>query len=189
MSLNLPELHARALDDTRAVVAGIAADQWNQPSVLDGMSVKDLLHHVVYGNLWVVPLVAGRTIDEVGDELEGDLLGSDPLAAYDRSSAAAAAAFMRPGAMTDMVAVSYGPVPGEVYAGHRFMDVLIHGWDMATSTGQELTMDPELVAACRDIAEPQAAMFVAAGAFGEPVAVAEDADPQAKLLALTGRTA
>ena len=189
MTVNLSELHARALGETREAVARIVSDQWDQPSVLDGMSVKDLVHHVVYGNFWVGPLMAGRTIEDVGEELEGDLLGSDPLAAYDRSSVVAADAFMRPGAMTDMVAVSYGPVPGEVYAGHRFMDVLIHGWDMAASTGQKLTMDPELVAACWDIVEPQAAMFAAAGAFAEPIAVTDDADPQTKLLALTGRTA
>jgi len=28
-------------------------------------------------------------------------------------------------------AMSYGPVPGSVYADHRFIDVLIHGWDLA----------------------------------------------------------
>jgi hypothetical protein len=36
-------------------------------------------------------------------------------------------------------AVSYGPVPGEVYLGHRFIDVVVHGWDVAKGTGQDTT--------------------------------------------------
>ena len=44
------------------------------------------------------------------------------------------------------VAVSYGPVPGEIYAGHRFIDVLIHGWDVAKATNprSHVSLDPAL---------------------------------------------
>src|SRR5207249_5126323 len=52
-------------------------------------------------------------------------------------------------------AVSYGPVPGEIYAGHRFIDVLIHGWDLAKATGQDTGLDPELVQVCWEVVEPQ----------------------------------
>ena len=187
MSRELPDYHAQALNDTRSIVAAIDESQWSKPSVLDGMTVRELLHHVVYGNFWVGPLMEGKTIEQVGDELEGDILGKDPLQAYDRSSAVAADAFRGPNAMTDLVAVSYGPVPGEVYAGHRFMDVLVHGWDLGRSTGQTVVLDPELAEACRSIIEPQAKMLAAAGAFDEPVPVGEGADEATRLLALTGR--
>ena len=77
------------------------------------------------------------TISEVwGDHLDGDLLGADPLGAYDASAKAAAAVFAIAGALKAPCAVSYGPVPGAVYAGHRFIDVLIHGWDVAVATRQ-----------------------------------------------------
>ena len=72
----------------------------------------------------------------------------------------AAAAFRAPGAMEAPCAVSYGPVPGEVYCGHRFLDVLIHGWDVASSTGQDTTLEPELVEACFEVIEPQLDMLV-----------------------------
>ena len=74
--------------------------------------------------------------------LDGDLLGDDPAAAYAASAAAAAAVFRRPGALDAPCAVSYGPVPGSVYAGHRFLDVLVHGWDLAVATGQDYALDP-----------------------------------------------
>jgi uncharacterized protein (TIGR03086 family) len=84
-------------------------------------------------------------------------------------------------------AVSYGPVPGSVYCGHRFLDVLVHGWDIAKSTGQDTRLDPELVDACWAVVEPQLEMLKASGAFGSDVEVADDADPQTKLLAALGR--
>ena len=69
------------------------------------------------------------------------------------------------------------------------MDVLIHTWDLATATAQTADLDPELVDAC-------VAMFLpdmpergrAAGIVGPAVSVADDATPQARLLAAMGRT-
>jgi uncharacterized protein (TIGR03086 family) len=75
-----------------------------------------------------------------------------------------------------------------VYAGHRLIDVLIHGWDLATSTGQDPRLDDDLVEACRTVAEPQIGMLRASGAFGERVQVAADASAQSRLLAMFGRT-
>ena len=76
------------------------------------------------------------------------------------------------------VAVSYGPVPGEVYAGHRFIDVLIHGWDLAVATGQDSRLDPELVETCWEIVRPQLDLLQGSGAFGTEVDVPDDADSQ-----------
>ena len=84
-------------------------------------------------------------------------------------------------------AVSYGPVPGSVYCGHRFVDVLVHGWDVASSTGQDTLLDPELVEACLAVVEPQLDMLVGSGAFGTPLEVPDDAGPQTRLLAALGR--
>jgi uncharacterized protein (TIGR03086 family) len=84
-------------------------------------------------------------------------------------------------------AVSYGPVPGEVYCGHRFIDVLVHGWDIATATGQDPHLPEDLVVACIDVVVPQAEMLAASGAFGSDVEVAADAGPQTRLLAMLGR--
>jgi len=76
---------------------------------------------------------------------------------------------------------------GQAVAG-TFMDVLIHTWDLAAATGQDSTLDAELVAAC-------AAMFLpdmpengrAAGLIGPAVEVGADATPQQILLGALGR--
>jgi uncharacterized protein (TIGR03086 family) len=184
---DLPGLHRRALDVTGRIVAGIGDDQWDADSPNEGQTIRELLSHVVGGNLWVGELMAGKSIADVGDALDGDVLGDDPKAAYDRSAAVAAAAFEEPGAMERPAAVSYGPVPGEVYARHRFFDVFVHGWDLAKGTGQDSTLDPELLDACREAIGPDLEAFRGAGALGPPLEVGEDADAQTRFLAELGR--
>ena len=189
MALDLLELHEQALARTRRDVAGIGADQWDASTPCDGWTVRDVANHIVSGNFWAAELARGKTIADVGDRLDGDVLGADPLAAYDESGRAADAAFRAPGAMEAPCAVSYGPVPGEVYAGHRFIDLLIHGWDLAKATGQDTTLPPELVESCWAIVEPQRDLLVGSGQFGDHHDVPPGAGRQAGLLAVLGRTA
>jgi uncharacterized protein (TIGR03086 family) len=187
MAVDLPEVHAKALDSARRFVAGVDPAQWETQSVCSDWDVRALVNHIVSGNLWVPELVGGKTIAEVGDRLDGDVLGADPVAAYDTSATAAASAFRGAGAMDAPVAVSYGPVPGSVYCGHRFIDVLIHGWDVARSTGQDATLEPALVEACWEVVEPQIGMLEGSGMFGTASEVPAGADRQTQLLALLGR--
>jgi uncharacterized protein (TIGR03086 family) len=186
--MDILKAHRDSLDSTRRFVAGVKADQLSAPTPNEEWDVAELLGHIIYGNRWVPPLVGGKSIADVGDALEGDQLLPDPVSAYDASAADAAAAFEAPGALAAPCAVSYGPVPGEVYAGHRFVDVLIHGWDLAVATGQDATLDPALVEACFEVIEPQFDMLEASGMFGTRLEVGPDANRQTQLLALLGRT-
>jgi uncharacterized protein (TIGR03086 family) len=187
--LDIVALHRGALESTRRFVAGVKATQWSAPTPCEGWDARALLNHVVAGNLWAVELAGGKTIADVGDRLDGDVLGNDPLAAYEHSANRAGDAFAAPGALDAPCAVSYGPVTGSIYAGHRFLDVLIHGWDLATATGQEATLDPVLVEGCWVVIEPQAEMLKASGMFGGEVSVPPGASAQTRLLAALGRPA
>ena len=180
---DIAELHAQALDATGRVVRGVPADRWHATTACAGWDARALVNHLVSGNLWAAELAAGGTIEGVGARLDGDLLGDDPA-----DCSYAAAVFRRPGALDAPCAVSYGPVPGSVYAGHRFLDVLVHGWDPAMANGQDYALDPQLMEACRQIIEPQLEAFRSAGAFGPEVAVRADASTQTRFLALLGRT-
>ena len=185
--MDLPKIHEEALSATGKIVEGVADRQMDLPTPCDGWNVRVLLNHIVGGNYWAAELAAGKTIDEVGDRLDGDTLGDDPAAAYRASAAAAATAFNAPGAMDAPSAVSYGPVPGSVYCGHRIMDVVIHGWDLAKATGQDTTLDPALVEAVSTIIAPQMDALVGSGMFGTTIGVGTDADAQTRLLSELGR--
>ena len=187
---DLPELHRRALAATERIVAGIRPDQWQRPTPCTEWDVRTVLNHIVSENLWVPELMAGKTIEEVGDRFEGDVLGQDPLAAYRASAQVAAEAFATPGALRRPVAVSYGPVPGSVYAGHRFLDVVVHGWDLAAGSDQDTRLDPNLVQALWAlVVEPERVGLQHSGVFGAPVPTLADADLQTRLLGALGRKA
>jgi len=181
------EWHARALDATGRLIAAIPADRWQASTPCPDWDVRGLVNHLVAGNLWAAELGSGATIDQVGDRLAGDLLGADPVAEYATSATSATEAFRLPGALERSCAVSYGPVTGSVYAGHRFIDVLIHGWDLATATGQDATLETDLVRACREVLEPQLAALLASGMFGQSLPVPAGASEQVRLLAALGR--
>ena len=183
--MNIPDVHRRALAATGTIVNNIGDDQLSAPTPCDDYDVSGLLTHLIGGNYWVKPLVDGKTIADVGDALDGVYGPAD----YDASASEADAAFSADGAMDKPVAVSYGPVPASIYAGHRFVDVLIHGWDLAKATGQSTDLDPELVAACWEVITPQMDLLKGSGMFGSEVTVPDDADPQTKLLAVLGRQA
>ena len=56
------------------------------------------------------------------------------------------------------------------------------------ATGQDHTIDPLLMQACRQVIEPQLEAFRSTGALGPEVAVPADASAQTQFLALLGRT-
>ena len=185
--VDLPGVHAEALEVTGRYVEAVSADRLHDPTPCDGWDVHALLNHLVAGNWWAAELAAGRTIPDVGDRFDGDLVGDDPQGAYRASAAAAAEVFRRPGALDRPCAVSYGPVPGAVYCGHRFIDVLVHGWDLAVAIGADPALPAHLVDACWEVVTPQAELLAGSGMFAPARPVPFDADAQVRLLALLGR--
>ena len=49
--------------------------------------------------------------------------------------------------------------PARCTPGTASLDVLVHGWDLAMATGQDYTLDPDLMEARRRVIEPQLAAF------------------------------
>ncbi len=186
--LDILGAHRAALDATREVVAAIRDSDWSRPTPCADWDVRALLNHVVAGNWWASRLASGATIDEVGSEYDGDVLRPSPLGEYHESAVAAARAFEAPGALDAPCAVSYGPVPGSVYAGHRLLDVAVHGWDLAVATGQPSPLTPELVDACARVIEPQLDQLRASGMFGTEQPVPAGADASTRLLRTLGRS-
>src|SRR5882757_6110742 len=69
--------------------------RWDVPTPLPGWDVRKLVNHIVSEERWTPPLFAGSTIEEIGSRLDGDLLGDDPLHAFDDAVDAEAAEAVR----------------------------------------------------------------------------------------------
>jgi hypothetical protein len=90
---------------------------------------------LVYEHLWTPHMVTGKTLDEVGHRFEGDVLGSDPQAAWGHATAGAEDALRAPGALEGRVHTSIGRIPTREYAMQLFGDVVVHGgiWPAASA--------------------------------------------------------
>lgn len=186
--LDVVELHRRACECTRGFVAGIEPGRWGNACNSEG-DVRGLVNHLVAGQRLAVELLQGRTAAEAGVGLQGDLLGDDPLAAYDAACALAQAAWEEPGALERTCSMDDGGHPATVYASMRVMDVFVHGWDLAIATGRNAQLDQRLADVIYREWKPREPMLRQSGLFGPPPEVAPNADLQTKLLALFGRAA
>jgi uncharacterized protein (TIGR03086 family) len=177
-------LYRVAADGFAARVRRIG-DRWEAPTPCAGWDVRALVRHVVEEELWAPPLLAGSTIDEVGDRFAGDLLADDPVGSFERANAAALAAVDE--APDRDVHLSFGDVPRAEYTRQLAADHLVHAWDLARALGEDDTLDAEAVAAVREWFGSMEEAYRGAGVIGARVPVPADADPQTVLLAMFGR--
>ena len=190
MAIDLPEVHARALAGTRRFVAGVAASQWDLPSDCEDWTVRELVNHVVSGQLLGRGAGGGQD-DRRGRRparrrrarrrsarglrrLGGRRRGGVPRT---RRDGRAVRGVVRTGAGIRLLRA---PVPRRARPrmGHR------------PSTGQDATLDPELVDGVLGGRRAAARRSCrGSGAFGEALPVPDGADAQTRLLALLGRSA
>jgi uncharacterized protein (TIGR03086 family) len=166
---------------------GEVGDRWADPTPLPGWDVRALVNHLVNEERWTPLLFGGATIDDVGDRLDGDLLGADPPATVGEAAAAALVAVRAEGAVEGTVHLSFGAHPGREYAMQLAADHLVHTWDLARALGAEVTLDEDAVAAVLHWFDGPEALYREAGVIGPRIDVAADAGPQAQLLGRFGR--
>jgi uncharacterized protein (TIGR03086 family) len=169
-------------------VHAIREDQWDAPTPCAAWSVRDLVGHLVSEQAWVPALVRdGATVDSVGDSLEGDLLGPDPVAAWDTVAGTSRAVFAEPGALDRTVHLSFADMQAADYCAQLVTDLTVHTWDLSRAIGADEQLPGELLSfAVREVT-PHAAELERSGLFAAPEEPPPDADVQTKLLCLVGR--
>jgi len=84
------EVFVQAEHALTSVIDQITPEQWSQPlpdwfntgAGDDTYTIRTIVNYHAYDDSWVPDTLAGRTIDEVGDRYDGDLLGDDPKASW-----------------------------------------------------------------------------------------------------------
>ncbi len=76
MADDLVELHSRCGRRFAELVAGVGPGQWQDGTSCSQWDVRTLVHHLLYEQRWVPPLLDGLTIGQVGDRFEGDLMAA-----------------------------------------------------------------------------------------------------------------
>ena len=114
---------------------------------------------------------------------------ADPLAEFGPAFERLVAAMNQPGALDRTVAAPFGDVPGETFARFVAFDGLVHGWDLATATGQPYDPPADLVTEVDAFAHEALDPLRGPDTFGPAVEPAADATPIERLVAYTGRRA
>ncbi len=166
---------AQIVAATDNVVRGTKSEQLGDPTPCAGWDVRALSGHVF--QVVTALRIAGRGGPVPGELWSRTMTGAD----FD----AAAKAWDRPPA--SMIDMGGMPMPAQTVRAMLGADLVLHGWDLARATGQELTCSAE--------AAEQTCLFLAGfaeqgrgmGLFAAPVPVAGDAPPLVRALALSGR--
>ena len=180
----LADRYRRVAADFGDRVQGVPdPDGWDRPSPCEGWVARDVVVHLVE---WVPPFLASGADVPVPPLPDPH---ADPVAAWTAldgvlrglldDPASAGRTFDNPhtGAMRLDEAIG------------RFVlgDVLVHTWDLARATGQDETLEPDEVAAMVTDLASMGDVLEQSGHYKRRVDVPDDADPQTKLIALTGR--
>jgi uncharacterized protein (TIGR03086 family) len=186
---------AAALDGAEPIIAAVGPDEWELPTPCSEWTVRDVVNHLVGGNLLFTRVLGGEPLpprEELIAASRADRLGDDPVGAFRDSAAAVLAAFGSDGALTRTVTVPAGTVPGSAALQLRIVEALVHGWDVAGATGRQAAFPDALVQQALDFTRAQLGRLGTApagrGPFAPPQPVADDAPALDRLAALLGRS-
>jgi uncharacterized protein (TIGR03086 family) len=178
--------YQRALLATGHIVAGVKPDQLSNPTPCRDWDVRLLLNHIVGGNYMFAEIARGGRVDPTGD-ME-DYTRPDPGSRYLESAESVLAAWSEPGAMERRCHMPFGDIPAPAAVSIHFLDIVVHGWDLARATGQDTTIAPDLAAEALDISgdllSPELRDL---GVFGPEIPAAAEDPLHERLVAFMGR--
>ena len=187
--LAMLDTYRRDIDRVRRILLAVGDDQWESPTPCREWDVRALTNHIVGGMFMFGTLAGGGVLTS---EASTDLLGDDPVGAFDRAAEVAMSGFGTPGAATRVLQLPIGEVVGETALVVALTDLTVHGWDLAKATGQDPTIpEPYLSIADTashasvdpDLRRPDGRVPL----FDPPVPVGPDASPTDQLVAFLGR--
>jgi uncharacterized protein (TIGR03086 family) len=162
-----------------AVVGGIRADQLDNPTPCANFTVRGVLDHMIGGATLFAGAFRGAPLGEP------DM--NNALAAFGPALTGLAEAIHSPGALERTVQAPFGEVRGETFARFVVLDGLLHGWDLATATGQRYEPPDQLVAEVDAFARQALEPLRDGDTFGPAVEPPGAATPIERLAAFTGR--
>lgn len=169
----------------REVGARIDPGQLHEPTPCEDFTVAGVLGHMTGLASAFAPMFRGEAPPS-GDPEPGD---ADDTARFDAAMDALLRAVQSPGALDRTIQTPGGEMPGAVFARLVAFDGLVHGWDLATATGQRWELDDDLVAEVDRFArEAITDEMRDGGAFAAEQPPTAGATAIERLVAFSGRT-
>jgi uncharacterized protein (TIGR03086 family) len=175
MDQDLLDLYRRASEWTVSKVPHAAA-MLDHATTCDAWDVRTLMNHMLETQKYFAGVARGEDTSPPAPT-PPDLVTDNPAADFERARSAVLDAFGKPG-----IIEKTGPS-----LGIAFSDQLLHGWDLAASSGQDATMPDGLPEAAYDMIHGRFTEDQRKGIFKPERAAAASASAQDRLLAYTGR--
>ncbi len=167
------------------LVAGVPQDALDRPTPCERYTVGDLLDHIV-GSARAFTAAARKTPLEAAPSGNAANLDPEWPSRIPQEVLILAEAWHDPDAWTGMTRAGGVDLPANVAAVVALDELLIHGWDLAKSTGQPAGYDGPGLEAVYGMVQRFRATEVE-GLFGPPVPVPDDAPLLDRILGLAGR--
>jgi uncharacterized protein (TIGR03086 family) len=175
MATTETDLLDTVLTDTAATIAAVTPDQQHWPTPCPDFDVARIVDHLVGWMTRFAAQMAGGVVEGNPDDYR---TAGDPAAEFRQAAQNIVAAHRHGGEASQQLPV-----------GIILMESLVHGWDVATATGQTVTFSVEAadqaLAAGRQMLKPE---YRGPGkSFGLEVEVSDAANPLQQLVAFLGR--
>lgn len=181
------ELYIYALNEATKIVRQVEHEQMELPTPDTEWTVHDLLQHTTYELAWTADIVEGKTIAEVGDKYEGELLNGDLLEVWEHYQAITRDA-VETCDVHGIAHLSYADKTVGEYLLEAGNDLLVHAWDLGQAIGVAVAFDEQVAQMLYEQALARKEDLLESGLFKPPVEIAETASTQTKLLAVLGRS-
>ncbi|WP_310726904.1 TIGR03086 family metal-binding protein [Streptomyces sp. N2A] len=164
------------------LVRAVRPDKLDLPTPCAQWDVRTLLNHLVWENL----LWAGLAKGAPRSDATADHLGENHREAFRAAAQASLAAFRRPG----MLDQRYGPAPGRRLVEQLVIEMLVHGWDLATAIGNPRDLVPDLAEAALPVVREiyDSLPRTPGGSFAPPQPAPHKASALDHLASYLGRT-
>ncbi|MDQ1705777.1 MAG: hypothetical protein QOF18_2143 [Frankiaceae bacterium] len=175
MELDLLDLYRRASAWTGDNVAAVRDLDASTPC--PEWKTRDLLNHMLETQRYFASAGRGESASPPGPN-PSDTVSDKPTDDFAQASSDVIAVFSQDGVIDKTMPA----------LGIAFADCLLHGWDVAKATGTDATMPAGLAQAAYTTIHGRFTAEQRKGIFAPEIPVSDDATPQQRLLAYTGRT-
>ena len=178
--MDLLDLYARASQWTLGHLPA-AVENLDAQTPCEGWDVRQLLNHLRETQLYFIGAATGQDVSPPSPEppeiFTVDQPGTELIAEFENGRQETLRAYGDEAARERT-----GPA-----LGIAFSDQLLHGWDLATASGQDATMPDGLAESAFQVIHGKFTEEQRAGVFGPEIEVPDTAPAQDRLLAYSGR--
>jgi uncharacterized protein (TIGR03086 family) len=171
------------------IVHNVKPSQLTLPTPCQGWDVRTLAQHLTFWSAFRSEVAARKQTPPPENESDVDYVTDDWAEVFERQVNAAVAAWAEPGAWEGVTGLAGGQMPAPMIGSMMIGELVLHGWDLARATGQDLQVDDDVAEVVRDGVIQFGEQGRQYGIYADPLPVPDGASTFEEALALSGRDA